>query len=222
MEMAFAPGSFEEFVATLSWRVQDVADESGLPTIRIPIGICIVLSSNHGGNAIAEELIRRFHLLNLESGSYIDFYFPGWYESSRESEQLEFSLSEFVETKSELRKAGVTRFSGNADLLLVDAERTTEGDTVLHFDSAVRLDLPRLLDTDGHITLGSVLETLMDTAREAPKDNPTWSISDGLGILYGKEAIVGKVWDKLGSLIGADRLAHFAVRSVGRPFTLPR
>ncbi|WP_420124906.1 hypothetical protein [Longimicrobium sp.] len=225
MQQAFAPGSTAELRCELSMRLRSLQNTRGsTDSVTIPIGICLVLASEHGGNTVASELIQRFHLLNLESGDAIDFYYLGWrVETDGKGDQhLQFSLPDYVAAKQLLQSTGVRGFSGNADLILVDASVAPDKPVELKLESAIQIDLTRLIAAEGAVlTLGSFFDMLMESARNSPPTSTTvHSLSDRLGMEMGKTAILNVVWKKIGGLIGAERLSQLATRGVGRRLVL--
>src|SRR4051794_7914201 len=88
----------------------------------MPCGLLLVIDKDNGGDITAEELVKRFHLLDQESRDIIDFYFLGWkWVGSWRREGIRFDLAAFESCRKTLRDAGVDHFGGNADLILVDA-----------------------------------------------------------------------------------------------------
>ncbi len=165
---AFRPGPLSEFKQRLHLQMKELASESGESRFLMPVGLFPVIDKDNGGDTAAEELIRRFKLLDFESKNIVDFYFLGWRESF--SGDIRFDVDTFEGYRMAFKVAGIQKFGGNADLILVDA-RNSAGEVTLNFKEAVRVDL---------------------SARSAEKDFPT------LGALKYLRRGVAKVGGNLG------------------------
>src|SRR6266545_5408776 len=92
---------FKGFIETLSGRLhalaQERAENKKNSDFVMPIGIFLVLDKRNGGDVTAEELVRRFHLLHVESHKAIDFYFLGWQwrDNWDHSKGIVFNLDSF-------------------------------------------------------------------------------------------------------------------------------
>jgi hypothetical protein len=203
--------------STLRRRLGILQRELGAGTGFSPLGLLLVIDETHGGDSTAQELVKRFHLIDKESGNIIDFYYLGWTEVNG---SLVFDLNLFEAWRDELKRAGVRRFGGNADLLLVDVEVTPQ-EYYLHFEGAVSIDLSKRVKVGDFPTLGEFFQALISAAEEVrnsrrrTRTRPVFRISDELGVLFGKESIIDFVLNKFGSFIGAKRLSTIAVRNLG-------
>lgn len=72
-------GPWDHFLMTLDWRMRDLASLEGLSEFCLPVGLCLVLDEKNGGDATAQELVKRLALLDEESGNIVDFYYLGWH-----------------------------------------------------------------------------------------------------------------------------------------------
>ena len=189
----------------------------------LPVGLFLVIDAAHGGDTIAQELVKRSALLDKESRTVIDFYYLGW---TQYRDGAQFDLEQFTAWRNALREVGVTRFDGNADLILVDAESSTEG-PLLRFDRSIRINLSDGVRRGDIQSLGKFLADLVTATEEVrassrplTEDGVVFHISDKLGLAYAKESILDYLLDKWGTVIGARRLASLAVRSIGPPVKL--
>jgi hypothetical protein len=193
----------------------------------MPIALILVLDKDNGGDATAEELVRRFKLLDSESGTAIDFYFLGWTKIDTPP-HIEFDLDAFYECRHALEGMGVKRFGGYADLILVDVSFWYEDQTYLRYT----LNFPQAIYVElGHKEkigpVGEFLQELIQAATEIKEagsvDIPTYRISDKLGLAIAKRSFLEFVFEKWGKLIGASKLERLAVRNVGRivDFSIP-
>jgi hypothetical protein len=202
----------------------ELADESGRETFVMPVGLFLVIDKDNGGDATAEELVKRFELLDCESCNVIDFYFLGW-RRSWEGSGIEFDIHEFAKIRQGLKLAGIKEFGGNADLILVDAVYNRPN-VRLRFDEAIRVDLSAGAAGKDFPTLGSFVQSIIDAAEQIKDDSLAsevglaFSISDRLGIAIAKDSILDFFLEKWGKIIGAKKLRHVAVRKLGPPFDL--
>lgn len=216
--------NLEEFKSRLTARLKALQAEAGHTGVVLPVGLFLVIDEDNGGDATAQELVKRFHLLDQESREVIDFYFLGWVGPNQPvspgqiSPDLHFDLNAFERCRRALQNAGVQEFGGNADLLLVDAQG--EGDDVtLDFSGAIRVDLSRAAAEGKFASLGQFLQTVVDAAESLKKgpeaQSPVYAISDKLGLAIAKESLLDWFLKKWGEAFGADRLASVAVRNLG-------
>ena len=67
-------GQLDELVHLVSESLRSIA-QSERGKIILPVGILLVLGKEHGGDASAKEVIKRFNLLDKRSDKYINFYY---------------------------------------------------------------------------------------------------------------------------------------------------
>ena len=227
MSFAYPVGTIGDFVQTLGQDLQQIKEEFGDAGFVLPIGIFLVVDADNGGDATAQELVKRLFLLDRQSGHSIDFFYLGWSalpETHGEPKQrIEFDVDQFTQCLSALRDHGVTKFGGNADLLLVDTKQSGQKAS-LDFEQAIRIDLSKRAANKEMATLGEFLQDIIAAAHKLSAGEPkghveeagaVYKISDELGILYGKESILDWILDKWGKIIGARRLRDLAVRNIG-------
>src|SRR5437867_5398800 len=101
-------------------RLGEYPDVGSFDQFVLPVGLLLMIDEANGGDATAQELIRRFHLLHQESSDIVDFYFMGWswVDYGDRSKGIRFDLDTFAECRRALKRAGVKKFGGNADLIL--------------------------------------------------------------------------------------------------------
>src|SRR4029077_8988140 len=89
----------------------------------LPIGLFLVVDEINGGDVTAQELVKRFNLLHIDSENAIDFYFLGWQWNQRgdRSQGINFSPKSLQACRKALNLAGVKTSGSNAELILVDA-----------------------------------------------------------------------------------------------------
>jgi hypothetical protein len=223
-----AGGGTNNLMALLSKRLWELAQEEkndklGEILFVMPIVLVLVLDTENGGDATAEELVRRFHILDSESDRAIDFYFLGWHLFRG---RMSFNRHSFVATREKLKKMGVRNFGGNADLILVDVScwyprevKTRVLEFSLDFPHAIQVDLSQ---KDKIPSLGKFLQSLIQVAQDLRTRgevfNPTITISDRLGIAIARQSFLNFVFAKWGKIIGADKLEALATRNIGPVF----
>ena len=224
-QQAYPVPAVDQFKGRLASRLRALADESGMDEFVMPVGLFLLIDTAHGGDATADEVARRFGLLDFESGKVIDFYFLGW-ERCPGGEGICFSLPAFESFRTALRQNGITGFGGNADLILVDA-RYHSGRIELDFGHAMRIDLATRAAEKEFATLGAFLQSIVEAAEavrssQGNAGSAVFSISDRLGVAIAKKSIIGFFLEMWGKLIGAKEMAGLAVRSLGPTVPLDR
>lgn len=193
----------------------------------MPVGLLLTIDEANGGDVTAQELVRRFDLLHQESGNLVDFYFMGWkwIKAGDRCKGIQFDLAAFNECRQVLNKAGVKKFGGNSDLILVDAHyhsnRRHVGDVSLDFSEAVRINLSsRRADADIP-PVGELLQMIIDAAGEVRDSMQSvdtryvFAISDKLGLATAKESFLTFILEKFGGLIGGKKLKTLATTNLG-------
>lgn len=228
LRLAVPTSEMSQLLHRVLHRLKALAAESGEERVVLPVGIFLLIDKANGGDATAQELAARFNLLDFESRNVIDFYFLGWRPlgSGPPNEGVRFDLDAFSACRDALRQAGISKFGGNADLLLVDAIYE-DGRAYLDFSKACRIDLSRASAEKTITTLGSFLQSVIEAA-EAVASSPhtasaegvVFSISDRLGLVMAKNSILEFFLKTWGKVIGAERLALVAVRDLGPKINL--
>lgn len=226
-EQALPVAEVSIFKQRLLHRLKELAAESKQSEFLMPIGLVLAIDKENGGNVTAQELVSRFGLIDFESRNVIDFYFLGWRSSdSDDPHKISFDLASFNEFRVALREAGVSKFGGNADLILVDAQYAS-GHVSLHFEEAVRIDLASSYEEKDFPTLGAFLQSLVDAAQQVKDDKAiqesggaVFSISDKLGLAIARKSILSFFLEKFGKVIGGNKLASVAVRNLGPTLSL--
>jgi hypothetical protein len=141
------------------------------------------------------------HLLHQESGNAIDFYLMGWDWVLRadRSRGIQFDLGAFNDCRRVLQRAGVRKFGGNADLILVDAHYNGDrsgdiGRVSLDFTEAVRINLASRRADAAIPPVGELLQMIIEAADEVRGSSDelqlrhVFAISDKLGLATAKES----------------------------------
>lgn len=230
MTQTFAAYDIEAFKTAIWLRLVNLQEEAGDTKIKMPTGIFLLIDKEHGGDATAEEIAKRFELLDFESKNVIDFYFFGWLVfnnawrdmAGENKSGLAFNLKAFENCRAALRDIGITQFGGNADLIIFDAYLDDNWQVVLDFTKVIHIDLAKEMAERTFSTLGGFLEILVEVAESVRSDariheniNLTFQISDKLGIAFAKESLLEYLLDKLGKIIGGKRLSKLTTERLG-------
>ena len=167
--------------------------------------------SEHGGDLTAQELVKRFRLLDEESSNVVDFYFLGWQQTDEpgESQRLKFDLEAFEQFRTSLRQNGVGNFGGNADLILLDAWYKDRR-VALDFSKVMYLNLSQAAKSNAIDTLGAFLQELIEVGGKfrAEKTNnsssATFWISDRLGLAVAKRSAWAFIVEKWGKFMAGE------------------
>src|SRR5215472_14895516 len=122
-EKTIAAGPLRSFKYRLLERMRTLSKESRYAEFVMPVALLLVIDKDNGGDDTADEVLRRFFLVDAESCDVIDFYFAGWQLADTDSlkKRLVFDVDAFASVREALRNAGMGRFGGYADLVLLDA-----------------------------------------------------------------------------------------------------
>lgn len=149
----------------------------------LPVGLLLVVDEENGGDATAQELVKRFNLLHVESQNAIDFYFLGWewrWEGNR-SKGIQFNPEYLRLCRDALRTAGVKTSGGNAELILVDAvfegtlgpygEDRSQGifypsGIALNFKEAIYVNMSKSRDEKEIPSVGDFLQSIIQAAKD--------------------------------------------------------
>jgi hypothetical protein len=214
-----AVGAVQDFKKRILDNMLRLRRETGMNELVFPVGIFLVLDRANGGNSIADELLRRFNLIDAESRDIIDFFFLGWSRSQSDPGLLVFDLQAFQACRTALLNSGVVAFGGYADLLLFDV--WLKNDRVfLDFEHAMHIDLAECVSSRRVPNVGGLLEGLLHSAEEIRSDvrhdsSVVLRISDQLGLATAKSSVLHFVLEKWGKIVGANSLLPLATRRLG-------
>jgi hypothetical protein len=204
----------------------------------LPVGLFLVVDDANGGDITAQELVKRFNILHINSENAIDFYFLGWEwnEQGNRDKGIHFDPQSLQECRKALKLAGVKTSGSNAELILVDAvfEATLHGfykdgsggiwspsEITLNFKSAIYVNLSKSREEENLPPLGDFLQSIIAAAQELvevgkdPNYGVVFSISDKLGLATAKQSFLDFIYETWGKIIGAKKLSVLAVRDVG-------
>ena len=221
MALTFVSGSIEEFYTQVNRRIRKKKRANPKEqTCVMPVGIFLVLDKDNGGDTKAEELINRFFIMDKESSEFIDFYYLGW---RMRHDNPVFNINLFSKCRDVLRECGVNEFSGNADIILVDAELSFNAESpILNLDRAMRIDISLDLQSEVYPTVGHFLYAVVRAAKEYNENHkgseiysPIECISNSLGIGQARKSLISFMLDQFGKFINAKQLQAFDVKQIG-------
>jgi len=219
---------FDVFLRKIENYSSQILENSGEGKIVFPVALIFTLDSEHGGDNIAKELIKRIVVNHLQSGSMFDFYYFGWGLNSDNVKFLHpsdvsFDIEAFCACKHAVEKAAPNwRPNGNADIIIVDVYAGTNNITI-DFKNSISIDISSAIKLDKFTSLGSFLQKFIDSTKTAVESSfytsPSVEISDRLGFAYAKESFIEKMMNKFGNLIGANTLMELTTKNLGVPIT---
>lgn len=104
-----------------------------------------------------------------------------------------FSPSSFDRFRRDVEWQTRWRYSGGCDMLLLNSRR----DRLLDFSTSMVLQLDRVEELAGTPTVGHLFEAIFQYAEDQDQHNPTWGLSDQLGLRTARRGL----WDVLLSLL---------------------
>jgi hypothetical protein len=174
-----------------------------------------------------EEIVPSLDYFHHRSGNHIDFFCAGYgrYDSiqggkpvTRDDQPWLFSLELYDLFRQDIERRSCWRYSGEADLLLLNGRRGTDESTAsLDFSSTIACDLDLMLRDQAIRSVRRFFEELFRFAETVQKPDPTWGLSDKMGAQTAVSALKRVVLSLLPKDLGADyrRAEHFAIRDVG-------
>jgi len=176
-----------------------------------------------------EEIVPNLTYFHHRSGDKIDFFCAGygryWYPQQEDQEAVTeddkpwlFSLSLFGRFRDEVEQLSTWKYSGEADLLLMNAHiDPQQASARLDFNSAVVCDLEQMKRDDAITSVPRFFEDIFRYAGKAPADDPAWGFSDKMGLHVAGSALKRVVLSLLPRKLDEDyrRAEHFAIRDIG-------
>jgi hypothetical protein len=215
-DRSYASGTMADFKLRVADNMRRLAKETGDTEFAVPLALVLAIDAATGGDVNAQEIIRRFALIDVESRNIIDFFFLGWSKDAVGA--VTFSLPAFAQVREALREVGVTRFGGNASLYVLDAW-WHNGRVTLDFENAIYIDLTVTQKKGNVLSIGEFLQGLIDAAEavrtEAAGGSAVLRISDRLGLASAKASFLDYLLNKWGEMIGANKLADVVTRRIG-------
>jgi hypothetical protein len=175
-----------------------------------------------------EEVIPGLGYFHYRSGDNIDFFCAGYRRYGPDPKHGEspvtdddppwlFNLRLYDQFRRQIQQLSTWRYSGEADLLLMNARFDEGGGNVsLDFTSAIACDLDRMIKDGAIQSVRRFFEDIFKFAETAQVADPTWGFSDEQGLRTAGSALKRVVLSLLPRQIGDDyrRAEHFAIRDI--------
>lgn len=175
-----------------------------------------------------DEIIPSLDYFHHRSGNNIDFFCGGYrrYGYAPRSDEREvtadqspwiFSSSSFDRFRREIQTLCRWRYSGEADLLLMNGKFDTEAkEASVDFKSAIVCDLDKMIRDGAIHSVRRFFESMCQFTEASDGKDPTWGFSDQQGIRTGGSALKRVLLSLLPRNLGDDytRAEHFVIRDL--------
>lgn len=127
-----------------------------------------------------------------------------------------FSAELFQRFRHDIERRSRWRYSGEADLVLVNAGQDSANEASLDFGSAIVCDLDRMIRDQAIHSVRRFFEDIFRFAEGVEGSDPTWGFSDSMGARIAGSALKRVILSMLPKSLDADyrRAEHFVVRDV--------
>ena len=132
-----------------------------------------------------------------------------------------FSSESFDQIRRRLEAETTWKYGGGVELLLTNALCHPPGHARLEFASTIACDLEELKSKQAIASVEKFLEDVCRFAEGSSDDDPTWGLSDHLGVRSAGSALKRLALALLPKGIGGDieRAMQFAIRDIGKQGT---
>ncbi len=183
--------------------------------------------SNLGGSEITKSLNYFHH----RSGDKIDFFCAGYrrygngkqpvveMEVTSDSAPWYFNVIDFETLRKEAQKSSSWKYSGEADLILLNAMKAESGqDVVLDWSSAICCDLERMKKDKAIESARRFFEDIFSFVDEYDGTDPVWDLSDQHGVIKAKSGLKRLILSVLPKPLRElySEAKHLAVRDISR------
>jgi hypothetical protein len=173
-----------------------------------------------------DEIVPSLDYFHHRSGNHIDFFCagysrygftPGEQPVTRDDPPWKFSTEAFDRFRRDIERRCRWRYSGEADLLLMNGRRGIDEDAAsLDFGSTIVCDLDRMIRDHAIHSVRRFFEDVFRFAESVTDPDPTWGFSDEMGVRTAGSALKRVILSLLPEELGAAyrRAKHFAIRDV--------
>ena len=173
-----------------------------------------------------EAIVPSLDYFHHRSGNHIDFFCagysrygftPGGRPVTGDDPPWMFSLEIYDRFRRDVERRSRWRYSGEADLLLMNGKRGSDEKTAsLDFSSTIVCDLDRMIRDKAIHSVRRFFEDVFRFAEGVKAPDPTWGLSDEMGTRTAGSALKRVILSLLPKDLGADyrRAEHFAIRDV--------
>ncbi len=173
-----------------------------------------------------DEIVPSLDYFHHRSGNHIDFFCagysrygftPGQRPVTRDDPPWMFSTEVFDRFLRDIERRSRWRYSGEADLLLMNGRRGSDEEAAsLDFSSAIVCDLDCMIRDQAIHSARRFFEDVFRFAESVTAPDPTWGFADQMGLRAAGSALKRVILSLLPKGLGADyqRAEHFAIRDV--------
>lgn len=177
----------------------------------------------------SSEIIPTLEYFHHRSGDKIDFFCSGYRRYGKDKQFVVerevtidkspwyFNVLDFEGLRQEVQKNSAWKYSGEADLILLNARKSKSGqDVVLDWSSAICCDLERMKKDKAIESTRRFFEDIFHFVEEYKGKDPVWAFSDKQGVIKAKsglkDLILSILPKKLGELYAEAQ--HLVVRDI--------
>jgi hypothetical protein len=208
--------------------------ESRFNTDNVKMVCILFVQSSH--KIAKDEILPNLTYYHYRTGKNVNFYLAGYGASWKDDDDPDdaivcrvdsadwfFSWAAFNKLRQELEDRTTWRYSGECDLVIVNAKMEPLSEKViLDFSSCIAVNLNELRRTNSIPSVMNFFETIFRYAEVQDSTDPTWGLSDSLGISSSMSTLKCVVLSLLPKNIGkeVEKISHFAVMDVSKKKSL--
>jgi len=179
-----------------------------------------------------EQILLSIAYFHLRSGKHVNFYFAGFKQGQALTRKAvspardrlgphgdwAFSDEEFNTFRAEMESRTRWRYSGGTDLVVMNGLNDTPQRGRLDFSTAIAVNLDAAI-ADGLFPNASMLfERVFQFGESCDGVDPTWGLSDALGLKAGAAALLEVVLSAAPEAVrkSARGVRHFAVKDISK------
>ena len=216
--------SIEEIVETLAQAFERRYPKGG---IRL-VGLLFAPPESSLGESEITKSLDYFH---HRSGDTIDFFCAGYRRYGKEkqfvverevtidSSPWYFNVIEFEALRKEIQKSSSWKYSGEADLILLNATKSESGqNVVLDWSSAICCDLEKMKKDKAIVSTRRFFEDIFSFVEEYDGTDPVWDLSDQQGAIKAKSGLKRLILSVLPKPLRElySEAKHLVVRDISR------
>ena len=186
------------------------------------------------------EITQSLDYFHHRSRDNIDFFCAGYRRQGKErqpvvetavtndSEPWYFNVMDFESLRKEIQSCSSWKYSGESDLILLNATKGSSGqDVILDWSSAICCDLEKMKKDNAIESARRFFEGICDFADGYEGNNPVWDFSDQQGVITAKSGLAKLILSILPKTLQElySEGKHHAVRNISRgqkpPYILP-
>ncbi len=175
------------------------------------------------------EIVNHLNHFHHRSGEAVDFFCVGYgayWPKDQYPDQIKatcidgvdwfYSDKAFSKVVDELESETKWTYSGETELLLITARKSSDGKTSLDYGTAVVCNLEAMLKDKAFSSVRSFFEGVFRFAKQNTASNEAWGLSDERGLLVGKSAIKEAVLSLLPKTLrdSYKQAEHYAVKNI--------